>query len=137
MEKNSAVTLRKHKAGQSPEGNDALLLSDLYKLLQSVENRLSERLSVVEKSLMEHLQLAETSLEHAYNIISDLTSDLKAVKKELAAGSSPAGGGAVVPAPPFNVCSPHLIFGPPNYHEAVKMLCAVVDSRLAITLLVE
>jgi len=33
---------------------------------------------------MECLQLAETSLEHAYNTISDLTSDLKGVKKELA-----------------------------------------------------
>ena len=77
MEKNSAITLRKHKAGQAPEGNDALQLSDLYKLLQSVEKRLSERLSAIEKSLMERLQLAETSLEHAYNTISDLTSDLK------------------------------------------------------------
>ena len=28
MEKNSAITLRKHKAGQAPEGNDALQLSD-------------------------------------------------------------------------------------------------------------
>ena len=57
-------SLRKHKAGQAPEGNDALQLSDLYKLLQSVEKRLSERLS-------------------AYNTISDLTSDLKGVEKEL------------------------------------------------------
>jgi len=24
MEKNSAITLRKHKAGQAPEGNDAI-----------------------------------------------------------------------------------------------------------------
>ena len=64
MEKNSAITLRKHKTGQAPEGNDALQLSDLYKLLQSVEKRLSERLS-------------------AYNTISDLTSDLKGVEKEL------------------------------------------------------
>jgi len=83
MEKNSAITLRKHKAGQAPEGNDALQLSDLYKLLQSVEKKLSERLSAIEKSLMERLQLAETSLEHAYNTISDLTSDLKGVEKEL------------------------------------------------------
>jgi len=51
MEKNSAITLRKHKAGQVPEGNDALQLSDLYKLLQSVEKRLSERLSAIEESL--------------------------------------------------------------------------------------
>jgi len=29
MEKNSAITLKKHKAGQAPEGNDALQLSDL------------------------------------------------------------------------------------------------------------
>jgi len=33
---------------------------------------------------MERLQLPETSLEHAYNTISDLTSDLKDVGKELA-----------------------------------------------------
>ena len=33
---------------------------------------------------MERLQLAEISLEHAHNTISDLTSDLKVVKKELA-----------------------------------------------------
>jgi len=83
MEKNSAITLRKHSAGQAPEGNAALHLSDLYKLLQSVEKRLSERLSAIEKSLMERLELAETSLEHAYNTISDLTSDLKGVEKEL------------------------------------------------------
>ena len=83
MEKNSAITLRKHKTGQAPEGNDALQLSDLYKLLQSVEKRLSERLLAIEKSLMERLQLAETSLDHAYNTISDLTSDLKGVEKEL------------------------------------------------------
>ena len=63
MEKNSAIILRKHKAGQAPEGNDALQLSDLSKLLQSVEKRLSERLSAIEKTLMERLQLAETSLE--------------------------------------------------------------------------
>ena len=48
MEKNSAITLRKHKAGQAPEGNDALQLSDLYKLLQSAEKRLSERHSAIE-----------------------------------------------------------------------------------------
>ena len=83
MEKNSAITLRKHKAGQALEGNNALHFSDLYQLLQSVEKRLSERLSAIEKSLMERLQLAETSLEHAYNTISDLTSDLKGVEKEL------------------------------------------------------
>ena len=77
MEKNSAITLRKHKAGQAPKVNDSLQLSDLYKLLQPVEKRLSERLSAIEKSLMERLQLAEISLEHAYNTISDLTSDLK------------------------------------------------------------
>jgi len=67
MEQNSAITLRKHKTGQAPEGNDALQLSDLYNLLQSVETRLSERLSVIEKAFMERLQLDETSLEHAYN----------------------------------------------------------------------
>ena len=83
MEKNSAISLRKHKASQAPEGNDAMQLSDLYKLLQSVEKRLSERLSAIEKTLMERLQLAETCLEHAYNTISDLTSDLKGVNKEL------------------------------------------------------
>ena len=83
MEKNRAITLRKHKAGQAPEGNDALQLSDLYKLLQSVEKRLSKSLSAIEKSLMERLQLAETSLDHAYNTISDLTSDVKGVEKEL------------------------------------------------------
>ena len=33
---------------------------------------------------MERLQLAETGFEHAYNTISDLTSDLKGVEKELA-----------------------------------------------------
>ena len=60
QEKNSAITLRKHKAGQAPEGNDALQLSDLYKLLQSVEKRLSDRLSAIEKTLMERLQLPDS-----------------------------------------------------------------------------
>jgi len=83
MAKSSAITHRKHRAGQAPEGNGALKLSDLYKLLQSAETRLYERLSVIEISLMERLQLAESSLEHAYNTISDLTSGLNGVKEEL------------------------------------------------------
>ena len=84
MGESSTITQRNHKAGQAPDGNDTLQLSDLYKLLQSVEKSLSQCFSVIENSLMERLQLAETSSQHAYNTISDLTSGLKGVKKELA-----------------------------------------------------
>jgi len=38
-------------------------------------------------------------------------------------------GGQWSPAPPFKLCAPHLMFGPPNYHEAVEFLCAVGDSE--------
>jgi len=31
--------------------------------------------------------------------------------------------------PPFDLCAPHFMFGPPNYHEAVELLCAVVNSQ--------
>ena len=37
--------------------------------------------------------------------------------------------GTVAPGPPFELCAPHFMFGPPNYHEAVELLCAVVDSQ--------
>jgi len=42
---------------------------------------------------------------------------------------SPAAGGPVVPGPHLNSAPPHFMFGPPNYHEAVELLCAVVDSQ--------
>jgi len=38
-------------------------------------------------------------------------------------------GGQWCPAPLLNSVSPHFMFGPPNYHEAVELLCAVVDSQ--------
>jgi len=40
-----------------------------------------------------------------------------------------ASGGPAVPAPPFKLCAPHFIFGSRNYHEAVELLCAVIDSQ--------
>jgi len=40
-----------------------------------------------------------------------------------------ASGGPVVPGPPFKLCAAHFMFGPPTYHEAVELLCAVVDSQ--------
>jgi len=49
-----------------------------------MEKRLSERLSAIESTLMDRLLLAESSLEHAHNTISDLKSDLSGIKTELA-----------------------------------------------------
>ena len=37
--------------------------------------------------------------------------------------------GAMVPAPHLSPVPPHFMFGPPTYHEAVELLCAVVDSQ--------
>jgi len=73
---NSVVALQDHYSYKAPTAKPP------YQ--KKVQKRLSERISVIEKSLMERLQLAEISLEHAHNTISDLTSDLKVVKKELA-----------------------------------------------------
>jgi len=36
---------------------------------------------------------------------------------------------AAAPYPPFELCAPHFMFGPLNYHEAVELLCTVVDSQ--------
>ena len=33
------------------------------------------------------------------------------------------------PAPHLNSVPPHFMLGPPNYHEAVELLCTVVDSQ--------
>jgi len=44
----------------------------------------------------------------------------------------PSGGEAVVPAPPFKLCALPFHVWSPNYHEAVELLCAVVDSQSAI-----
>jgi len=41
---------------------------------------------------------------------------------------SPAGG-QWCPAPHLNSVPLHFMFGPPNYHEAVELLWAVVDSQ--------
>jgi len=38
-------------------------------------------------------------------------------------------GGQCCPPLLFELCAPHFMFGPPNYHEAVELLCAVVDSQ--------
>jgi len=35
------------------------------------------------------------------------------------------GVGQWCPALPFKFCAPHFMFGSPNYHEAVELLCAV------------
>jgi len=48
MDKSSEIRQRKYKAGQTPERNDTVQLSDLYK--QSVERSLSERLTVILKN---------------------------------------------------------------------------------------
>jgi len=56
----------------------------VFNLLQSMEKRLSERLSAIESTLMDRLLLAESFLEHAHNTISDLKSDLSGIKTELA-----------------------------------------------------
>jgi len=84
MDIRSGVALRKNKTGQVPEGHGALQLSDVFNRLQSMEKRLSERLSAIESTLMDRLLLAESSLEHAHNMISDLKSDLSGIKTELA-----------------------------------------------------
>jgi len=31
--------------------------------------------------------------------------------------------------PPFKLCAPHFIFGPPTYHEAVELLWTIADSQ--------
>ena len=49
-----------------------------------MEKRFSERLSAIESTLMDRLLLAESSLEHAHNTISDLKSDLSGIKTALA-----------------------------------------------------
>ena len=84
MDISSGVTLRKNKTGEVPDGHDALQLSDVFSLLQSMEKRLSERFSAIESTLVDRLLLAEPSLEHAHNMISDLKSDLSGIKTELA-----------------------------------------------------
>ena len=39
-------------------------------------------------------------------------------------------GGASGARPPYlNSVPPHFMFGPPNYREAIELLCAVVDSQ--------
>jgi len=40
-----------------------------------------------------------------------------------------ASGGASGARPPFELCAPHFMFGPSNYHEAVELLRAVVNSQ--------
>jgi len=44
-------------------------------------------------------------------------------------GRAIASGGPVVPGPPFKLCAPPFYVWPPNYHEAVELLCAIVDSQ--------
>jgi len=82
MDISSGVTLRKNKTGQAPEGHDALQLSNVFNLLQSMEKRLSERLSAIESTSW--IVCCWSSLEHAHNTISDLISDLSGIKTELA-----------------------------------------------------
>jgi len=41
-------------------------------------------------------------------------------------------GGQSCPATHLNSVPPHFMSGTLNYHEAVKMLCAVVNSQQAI-----
>jgi len=84
MDISSGITLRKNKTGQVPEGHEALQLSDVFNLLQSMEKGLSKRLSAIESTLMDGLLLAESSLEHGHNTISGLKSDLSGIKTELA-----------------------------------------------------
>jgi len=44
-----------------------------------------------------------------------------------------ASGGASGARPPhLNSVPSYFMFGPPNYHEGVELLCAVVDSQSAI-----
>ena len=76
--------MRKNKSSQVPEGHDALQLSDVFNHLQTMEKRLYERLSAIESTFMDRLLLAESSLEHAHNTISEVKSDLSGIKTELA-----------------------------------------------------
>ena len=68
---------------QVPEAGEGPSLLDLFKLIQSVEKRLTDRLALIENDLKQHLCAAETSLESAHEKILSLETDLTKLRDEI------------------------------------------------------
>jgi len=69
---------------QVPEAGEGLTLLDLFKLIQSVEKRLTGRLTLIENDLKQRLCVAETSLENAHEKILSMETDLTKLRDEIA-----------------------------------------------------
>ena len=69
---------------QIPEEGEGPSLLDLFKLIQSVEKRLTDRLALIENDLKQRLCVAETSLENAQEKILSLETDLSKLRDEIA-----------------------------------------------------
>ena len=69
---------------QVPEAGEGPSLLDLFKLIQSVEKRLTDRLALIENDLNQRLCVAQTSLENAHEKILSLETDLTKLRDEIA-----------------------------------------------------
>ena len=69
---------------QVPEASEGPTHLDLFKLIQSVEKRLTGRLTLIENDLKLRLCAAETPLENAHEKILSLETDLTKLRDEIA-----------------------------------------------------
>ena len=69
---------------QVPEASEGPTHLDLFKLIQSVEKRLTGRLTLIENDLKLRLCAAETTLENAHEKILSLETDLTKLRDEIA-----------------------------------------------------
>jgi len=69
---------------QVPEAGEGPSLLDLFKLIQSVEKRLTDRLALIANDLKQRLCVAETSLESAHEKMLSLETDLTKLRDEIA-----------------------------------------------------
>jgi len=65
-----------------PEAGEGPTLLDLFKFIQSVEKRLTDRLALIENDHKQRLCVAETSLESAHEKILSLETDLTKLRDE-------------------------------------------------------
>ena len=68
---------------QVPEAGEGPSLLELFKLIQSVEKRLTDRLALIENDLKQRLFVAETSLENAHEKLLSLETDLTKFRDEI------------------------------------------------------